>query len=145
MFIDMKQRLRSTSTSLAFVVAVFAVTASSAYAFSNQAFLTKAGLTDDQVVALQEARELRKMGDIDLARDVLMDAGIDLEVITELREIYAQERALARHSLADQVEQKLTEEEQDALQVARASNDRETVRAILESAGVTVPWRGHRD
>jgi len=141
----MKQRLRSTSTSLAFAIAVFAVTASSAYAFSNQAFLTKAGLSDDQVIALQEARELRKMGDIDLAGDILMDAGIDLEVITELREIYAQERALARHSLADQMEEKLTSEEQDALQVARSANDKEAVRAILKDAGVTVPWRGHRD
>ena len=133
----MKRRLQNTSTSLAFAIAAFTLSAAGAQAFSSQAFLTKAGLSDDQVVAIQEARELRHMGDLDAARAVLIEAGIDLELLAELRHQHQVEQVAVRHWLQDQIDEKLTPEQQDALMVARAANDKATVEAILDEVGIS--------
>lgn len=136
-----RQKLKRTSSSLAFAVAAFAVTASSAYAFGNQAFLTKAGLNDDQVVAIQEARELHKLGDFAGARDALMSAGFDEATLSDLRQAHQTHQHSQRHWIKQQIAEKLTDEQQDALQVAREANDRQTMRAILSEAGIERPDR----
>jgi len=136
----MKRTLHKTSTSLAFALAAFVVTTSGAYAFKDQAFLTQAGLSDDQVIAMQEARELRKMGDVEAARDVLVEAGVDLELVHELRKQHRQQQKEQFKALIDE---QLTDEQKNALQVARQANDRETARAILEEAGIEKPPHKH--
>jgi|GEM_PF-3013280 len=148
----MKKMITKSSTSFAFAIAAFAVTLTSVQAFGNQEFLTKAGLNDDQVVAVQEARELRKLGNTDAARDILVAAGIDEETIQQLRKAHKQHKHHHRHWLTQQIDEKLSDDQRAALQVARAANDRESVRAILDEAGVERPQRGdykqkhdHRD
>jgi len=125
-------------------VAAFALSASSANAFYNQEFLTRAGLSDQQVVALQEARELRRLGELDAARDTLLEAGIDVPILNNLRFAHRERQLPHRHWLREQITTELTEDEQEALRVARAANDRETVRAILEAAGIDLPPGGPR-
>lgn len=65
-------------------LAAFAVTVTGASAFNSEV-LQKAGLTDDQISAFEEAKELRKSGDKDGARDVLEEAGIDMDVMERVR------------------------------------------------------------
>jgi len=135
----MQTKLRKSSQTLAIAIAAFAVTITSVQAFGNQEFLTQAGLNDEQVVAVQEARELRRMGDLKAARDALLDAGIDEETITELRQAHRQHRANHQHRFKVQIAQDLTPQQQDALQVAKAANDRVAVHAILDEAGIERP------
>jgi hypothetical protein len=129
----MKKALKQTSTSLAFAVGAFAVTITSVQAFGNQEFLTRAGLSDDQVIAIQVARELREQGDIAAARDALIAGGIDEKVIANLRHARQQQR---HRTQLLQIREHLTDDQAEALHVARMSNDRETFRAILEEAGL---------
>ncbi len=140
----MQKTLKQTSQTLAFAIAAFAVTITSVQAFGNHEFLTNAGLSDDQVVAVQEARELRRLGDVDTARDVLLEAGIDEEVISDLRQAHQKHKHHHRHWLKGQLDDKLTEQQKDAIQVAREANDREAIHAILEEAGIERPQHGHR-
>lgn len=65
-------------------VAAFAVTVTGVSAF-NSDLLVKAGLSDEQIDAFEEAKELRESGDKDGARDVLKEAGIDETVMDKLR------------------------------------------------------------
>ena|GEM_PF-499389 len=65
-------------------VAAFAVTVTGASAFNSE-LLHKAGLSDGQISAFEEAKELRQAGDFDGARDVLEEAGIDESVMERLR------------------------------------------------------------
>ena len=187
------------SKSLLIAVAAFAVTTTGAQAYGG-AILERANLTDDQRTALEEARELRQSGEKDAARDLLIEAGIDEEVLKELRTAARETKAEIREAVADGdyerfleliedtpladvittesdfesfreaqelrqageyeeareildelgIEKKghhkralrhhilseLTEEQRDALKVARQANDRETVKAILKEAGI---------
>ncbi|OGG41791.1 hypothetical protein A2837_01085 [Candidatus Kaiserbacteria bacterium RIFCSPHIGHO2_01_FULL_46_22] len=66
-------------------VAAFAVTVTGASAFNSE-LLQKAGLTEDQISAFEEAKELREAGDLDAARDVLEEAGVDEGVMERLRD-----------------------------------------------------------
>lgn len=66
-------------------VAAFAVTVTGASAFSPE-LLEKAGLSNEQISAFEEAKELREAGDKDAARDVLVAAGIDEETMQKIRE-----------------------------------------------------------
>ena len=140
----MQMKLRKSSRTLAIAVAAFALTVTSVQAFGNQEFLTKAGLSDDQVVAVQEARELRKMGDLEAARDVLLEAGIDEETIQGLRQAHKEQRQHNPHWQKEQIAEQLTDDQLEAIQVAREANDREAVRAILEEAGIEQPGRSER-
>lgn len=137
----MQTKLKKTSKSFAIAVAAFAVTASGVQAFGNHEFLTNAGLTDDQVVAVQEARELKRSGDAEAARDILVEAGIDLEAVKELRQ--AHKKHHHGHWLKEQIDEKLSDDQLEAFQVAREANDREAARAILEEAGIERPEKGH--
>ena len=71
--------------SLLIPIAAFALSATGVSAF-NSDILQKAGLTREQISAFEEARELRKEGDVQKAREVLEDAGIDLKTMESVRE-----------------------------------------------------------
>jgi len=137
----MKRAITKTSTSFAFAIAAFAVTITNVQAFGSHEFLINAGLNDDQVVAVQEARELRRLGDIVAARDVLVAAGIDEEVIADLRQAHRSHAKQTQHWLQQQIDEQLTDQERDALLVARRANDQATVQAILAEAGIERPDR----
>lgn len=65
------------SKSLLIAIAAFAVTATGAQAYVGSKMLARAGLSAEQIDALEEARSLRVSGKTDAARDVLVEAGID--------------------------------------------------------------------
>lgn len=66
-------------------LAAFAVSVTGASAFSPD-LLRQAGLNEQQIAAFEEAKELRQSGDHEGARDVLLSANIDEEVMEQLRE-----------------------------------------------------------
>lgn len=72
-------------------IAAFAVTVTGAQAFNSEV-LERAGLNDTQIEAFEEARELRENGDHDGARDVLVDAGVDADTMSAIREVMHAER-----------------------------------------------------
>lgn len=84
-------------------IAAFAVTVSTASAF-NSDVLVKAGLTDDQINAFEESRELRESGDKEKARDVLVSAGIDEETMRNIRETMQQMRQERRTAIDEAVD-----------------------------------------
>lgn len=135
------------SKSLLIAIAAFAVTATGVQAYQGTQLLEKAGLTQEQISAFETARELRKAGEIEAARDILVEAGVDEEVIISVRQaIHEERKTQPRHHgmmgrpdfLAD-----LSEEQRDALMVARQANDKDAVKAILKEAGIERPVRGH--
>lgn len=88
-----------------------------------------------------EAHQLMKDGDIDLAKEIFDDLGLD-----KPKGMMAhKERSLQNAPFWGQ----LTAEQQQAIEVAKKANDKETVRAILEEAGVERPNLGraleHKD
>ena len=135
--------MKKQSQSLLFAVAAFALTATSVQAFGNQEFLTRAGLSDEQVIALQEARELRQTGDLTGARDALLEAGIDEDTINELRNAHREYHGAKYTTKKAESNELLTEDQKAALQVAQAANDKETVRAIFAEVGIDLPEK-HR-
>lgn len=66
-------------------LAAFAVTVTGASAFNGD-MLKRAGLNDDQIAAFEQAKELKESGDKEAARDVLLAAGVDEDVIKQVRE-----------------------------------------------------------
>lgn len=79
-------------------LAAFAVTVTGASAFNSEV-LQKAGLTDEQISAFEEAKELRKSGDKDAARDVLEDAGIDMGVMEKVRIAMSKQHEAVREAV----------------------------------------------
>lgn len=73
------------SKSLLIAIAAFAVTTSGAQAFVSSDYLNRAGLSINQVEALSQARDLRIKGKSGEARDLLLEAGVDEEVLIALR------------------------------------------------------------
>lgn len=73
------------SKSLLIAVAAFALTTGGAHAYVGNKLLLRAGLSYEQVAALEEARVLRESGEVEKARDVLLEAGIDEEALAALR------------------------------------------------------------
>lgn len=135
--------MKKQSQSLLFAVAAFALTATSVQAFGNQEFLTRAGLSDEQVVALQEARELRQTGKLTAARDALLEAGIDEATINELRHAHREYHGAKYTTKKEHVGDLLTEAQKEALHVAQAANDKDTVRAIFAEVGIDLPEKHH--
>ncbi|MCA9355315.1 hypothetical protein KC865_02080 [Candidatus Kaiserbacteria bacterium] len=64
------------SKSLLLAIAAFAVTATGVHAYGGSKILSRAGLSEDQMAAIEEARELRSSGNFVGARDRLVEAGI---------------------------------------------------------------------
>lgn len=201
------------SKSLLIAVAAFAVTTTGVYAYNDVA-LEKAGLTEAQIEAIHEAKELREGGDFTGARDLLAEAGVGEEELRSIHRFAHEERdemreairealenddyeafkeAIADSPLADIITSEedfeifkqahelrengeheeakelfeelgiegghghrgmhgepgflgeLSDEEKEAFMIAKQSNDKETMRAILDEAGVERPdfGRGH--
>jgi hypothetical protein len=185
--------------SKAFLIAIaaFALTTTSAYAYGGQKLLERAGFSETQISAFEEARELRQQGKPKRARDLLVEAGVDeatlqalqatarntrhelyriieqgdyetfLElvdgtpladiVITEadfalFQSVHAKQQQKRADNPQAEYRQKfarwsesakrpdwlteLSDEQLEALRVARQANDRATARAILSEAGM---------
>lgn len=194
-------------------VAAFALTASGVQAFGNTQMLERAGLSGKQISAFEIAREKRQAGDLDGARDVLVEAGVDEEVLQSVHQIARSSREAIHQALesgdyeafktlvegtplaqdidteadfkkfveAHQLKedgkwneakvildglgveprqrhfsmgrsgmkmghefQNLTDDQSEALQVARQANDKEAAKAILKEAGIEAPHKIHR-
>lgn len=190
------------SKSLLIAIAAFALTATGVQAYGGISVLGRAGLTEEQIEAFEEARELRESGDFDGARDKLLNAGITDEHLrfmhkaanqaqdaiheaVENKDYEAFKKAVSDSPLADIVTSEadfeqfceahelrqanewaesdaimsdlaeangvswnyhhgnkskaivgFTEEQRAALQVARQANDRATIQAIFDEAGI---------
>ncbi len=74
------------SKSLLIAIAAFAVTATGVHAYGGAEILAKAGLNDDKIEALEQARELRANGNLTAARDKIIEAGITEEELLAIRE-----------------------------------------------------------
>jgi len=75
------------SKPLLIAVAAFVLTTSSAQAFFNDKEMKKAGFTEAQIEAFAEARELKKQGKLDEAKEVLLKVvKVDNKKIETLRE-----------------------------------------------------------
>lgn len=197
------------SKSLLIAIAAFAVTTTGVHAYSGAKILNRAGLSEQQKSAIETARELREVGDLAAARDVLVDAGIDEQVLGSIRaarsvalsemrlaleaedydafrdavvespladlitspedfEQFREAHALraegewseaaelfgelgiehrgrhahhTHHRNQSHILDALSAEQREALMVAKRANDRETVLAILDEAGVALPSR----
>ena len=195
------------SKSLLIAIAAFAVTATGVHAYGGYKILGRAGLSDDQVEAIEEARELRQMGDFTGARNKLVQAGITEDTLQKVHRVTTEARnaveealnngdyqafvlAIADSPLADIITteadfkqfkeahdlrrageweqsrsimsdlgvnnshfggfkaghkqhanllENLSDEQLEALKVARQANDRATMQAIYDEAGV-VMW-----
>jgi hypothetical protein len=194
-------------------IAAFAVTATGVQAFGNTKMLERAGLSEKQISAFEIAREMREAGDLDGARDALVEAGVDEEVLQSVHQIALASReamhqaleekdyeafkaAVAGTPLAEDIKteadfnkfaeahqlkingkwneakvildelgieppqrhlgmghkgmrmghefQNLTDDQKEALQVARQANDKEAVKAILKEAGIEMPHKTPR-
>lgn len=194
------------SKSLLIAIAAFALTATGVQAYGG-AVLSRAGLSEEQAAALEEARELKTAGKYVEARDILIEAGItevelrslhraaslihdaikdavankDYEVFKKvttdlpLADIITSkadfEQFCAAHELRRQGDFEasreimdelgllkddsprglghlymgsFTREQQDALVVARQSNDRATIQAIFDEVGYTHYTHKHK-
>lgn len=89
--------------SLLIPVAAFAVTATSVSAF-NPDVLTKAGLSDQQISAFEEAHDLRHDGDRERAREVLVEAGIDMDTMENIREAMHEAKKAHREAMHEALE-----------------------------------------
>jgi hypothetical protein len=137
------------------------MTASGVHAFSSTELLTKAGLTDEQVIAIQEAQELKASGDIKGARATLQAAGVTKDTMRHIREVAKEAKravqeaveahdydafvaAVADSPLADII---TTEEAFDQFVEAhelRAAGDRAGAKDILEDLGIDVHKHTHK-
>ena len=82
-------------------VAAFAVTASGVQAFASTDLLEKAGLNERQIGAFEAAREKRHAGDFEGARDALLDAGIDEEVLQSVHIASREQREAIRATIVN--------------------------------------------
>lgn len=192
------------SKSLLIAIAAFAVTATGVHAYGGTKILSRAGLSDKQIEAVAEAKELKATGNYNAARDRLLAAGItekellsihhtarsahasmyealekdDFELfmasiedmpladIITTREDYEQFREAHRlrssgeereaqeiftdlgldrrgHCLGRGFLHQLDDNQREALMVAKQANDRATMQAILDEAGVGHFSRDH--
>lgn len=142
--------------SLLIPIAAFAVTVTGVSAFNSEV-LEEAGLTDEQIAAFEEAREKRESGDREGARDVLAEAGIDVETMEAVREAMHAHKHEMHHAIHDAVENEdyaafqaaiadspladvVTSEEDFALFVEahnyKEAGDWEAAKAIFEDLGI---------
>ncbi len=84
-------------------LAAFAVTVTGASAFNSEV-LEKAGLSNDEISAFESAHELRSEGDREGARDVLVEAGVDMETMHKVREAMHEYRSEHKEAVHEAVE-----------------------------------------
>lgn len=142
--------------SLLIPLAAFAVTVTSASAFSPD-LLRRAGLNNSQIAAFEEAKELKEAGNKEAARDVLLAAGIDEEVIRQVREAMREHKNAILAAIEDDDYEAFleaingtafsdfidSEDEFDRLVEAYGlmqTGDREGVKDIFEELGLTGPY-----
>ena len=142
-------------------VAAFAVTVTGASAF-NSDMLRRAGLTDEQVSAFEQAKELRQSGDTEAARDVLVAAGIDESVMGRVRAAMGESSFKFKHGRDSEVQAAIEANDYSAFRLAIAGSplsdiinseaefalfveahnhikagDRDSAKAIMEDLGIT--------
>ena len=148
--------------SLLIPIAAFAVTATGVSAFNSEV-LEKAGLTEEQISAFEEARELRQEGDRKAARDVLLAAGVDLETMENVKEAMHEHKEAMRTAIDEAVdnndfdafkeavagsplEEIITSETDFELFVEahnlRAEGDRKAAQEIMEELGFAGKMHG---
>lgn len=84
-------------------IAAFALSASSVSAF-NTDILEEAGLNQRQIQAFSSAYDLRKEGDLTAARNILKDAGIDLEAMEAVRAAIHKHKEAMRTAIDEAIE-----------------------------------------
>lgn len=82
-------------------IAAFAVTATGVQAFGNTQMLERAGLSGKKISAFEIAREKREAGDFEGARDVLVEAGVDEDVLKSMHQVMHESREALRKALED--------------------------------------------
>lgn len=88
------------SKALLIAIAAFAVTATGVHAYGGTKVFSRAGLSDQQIEAFEEARELHQNGEATRARDVLLAAGVTEETLTALQSAARQTRQSMLAALA---------------------------------------------
>ncbi|MEK7638693.1 MAG: hypothetical protein AAB388_00885 [Patescibacteria group bacterium] len=73
------------SKSLLIAIAALALTATGVQAYGGKDLLRRAGLSEAEQVAFEEARQLREDGDYTAARGVLEEAGVTEETLEAIR------------------------------------------------------------
>jgi len=153
--------MKTTSKSLFVAVAAFAVTASGVHAFSSAELLTKAGLSDDQVIAVQEAQELKATGNVAQAQATLTSAGVTKEVMRHIREVAKEAKqavhaavaandyeafvvAVADSPLADIITDQSDFDQFVEAHDLRESGDRDGAKELLTELGVDTKNHGHK-
>lgn len=137
------------STPFLIALAAFAVTATGVQAFSSPQMLEKAGLSEKQISAFEVARELKVAGNLKGARDVLIEAGVDENVLKSVHKIaHAKHAKMHSHGgMKMKMKEKLhtlSNEQRDALAVARQANNKKAVKAIFKEAGIVEIEKGER-
>lgn len=147
--------MHMTPKALLIPIAAFAVTVTGVQAFDPE-ILKDAGLTDTQVEAFVEARELREIGEREKAREVLVAAGVDMETMEKVREAMHEERKASHEAMEAALETEdfaafkiaiadspiadiITTEEDFALfkeaHTLREDGDMEGARALMDELG----------
>ena len=93
-------------------IAAFAVTATGVQAYQGTQILERAGLSDAQIEAFETARELKEAGDRKAARDVLLEAGVDEDVLKSVHK--------AMHEVRDAIYDAVEAADYGAFKVATA-------------------------
>lgn len=143
-------------------IAAFAVTVTGAQAFNSQV-LEDAGLTSDQVSAFEQAHELRKEGDKEAAKEVIVEAGIDMDAMHAVRDAMKNHRkemhtaigeaiadedyaafteAVAQSPIADIVNSEADFAQFSQAYTLREAGDMQAAREIMEDLGFE-PKEGH--
>lgn len=147
--------MKNKTKALLIPIAAFAVTVTGASAF-NSIVLENAGFDDTQITAFEQAHDLRKDGDKEGARDLLMDAGIDMESMHAMHDSMKEHRsemheavqralqdgnyeafleAVENSPMADKI---ASQDEFELFMEAhelREAGDKEEARAIMEELG----------
>lgn len=137
-------------------VAAFALTVTGASAFSGNGWLKNVDLTDAQVSALEQAKEIRTSAH-DKAEQVLTDAGIDKEKMNEVRSAMHEGRmehheavetaienndynafvaAIRDTPLAEKITSRADFEKMVEAHTLKESGDREGARTIFKELGL---------
>ena len=148
------------SKSFLIAVAAFAVTATGVHAHSGTKLLSRAGLDDDQVVAIQEAQQLRKAGELDAARDKLIEAGITEDTLRSIHAVAKESRtavheavenedyeafkvAIANSPLADIVTSEADFKQFVEAHSSRQAGEWEEAEALFADLGIEHSFRHH--
>ncbi len=92
--------MKKSTKALLIPIAAFAVTVTGVSAFSPD-MLERANLSEEQRSAFEQAYELRKEGNKEGARDVLAQAGVDMEAVKEVHQAIKGKRQEMHEAIED--------------------------------------------